>query len=132
MLSIACAVALAVGSLDPTEVEQARILQVELTRFPSFEVAEAWVNFGRTHRMWLESQGAVCHEINDIIEFIVPWHLLKEAQNPSLPIATRFDALKELDEWGLFGEMPAPPLQHFKDGPPPPWKQSIVLPNSAA
>jgi hypothetical protein len=123
MLPIAFAIALAVGSLDPTEVDMARVLHMELARFPPLEVAKAWTKFGDSHYDWVQSQSSEDWRIESI-RFYDRWRHLSNAQDPKRSLSDRMqwlDGLKRgLGPKAYFqGHMPDLPLRRFKDGPPP-------------
>src|SRR5262249_17462691 len=127
---IATAISLAFFVPDPIDIERTRVLEVELARFPSFAVADAWAEFGEAHLDWLLSQmntNLKEHREwwNRAIRFSVRWDELRAARNPALSPSERFKCLQHLrdhlgpENWQS-GHMPDPPLHRFKNGPPPP------------
>src|ERR1700730_4286213 len=133
MFPIAVAISLAVTTLDPIEIEQARVLQLELARFPPLRVAVAWENFALAHRDCVRNECvsvtnvmALGHWETEADYFANAWQFLKSAQDPEVDLANRLESLESLKECLsatdlLAGRMPLPPLHQFAEGPPPEW-----------
>jgi hypothetical protein len=130
MLHIAATVSLAFVSLGTTEVDLANKLRLELSRFPSFEVADRCVKFGKAHQEWVvygknvlphcEGYGRWLEEAEAYTKL---WLWLRYVQNRSISVNRRLEALERFEEllgpqdW-ILGRMPLPPLSHFQDSAP--------------
>ena len=123
MFPIAVAVTLAFSTIDPVELDIARKLHQELSRFPCDEVADRWISFGEAQVDWAKSRNDK-GLMKDAYLFTSKWCGLRRAQNQKESLEDRLQALMELEEWigtqnWLLGRMPLPHIAEFLDGPPP-------------
>jgi hypothetical protein len=132
MFPVAAAVALAVTfSWDPMDAEHARLLDLELARFPSAQVTQASFDLNDKHLDWLNLQleysptSQIIEWNNESSWYRRCWGNLKLAQYQNHNLGMRLDALQSLrTELGevpfALGRMPPPvPIWRFKEGAPP-------------
>src|SRR6516165_1659970 len=102
MLSITVAAAFNVLILiGPLELERSRLLQAELSRFPPFQVAKNWSDFGEWHFEWVENETLKHPQVRKkwlgkAFFFRGAWWRLQTAQDPNAPIWLREEALRLL------------------------------------
>jgi hypothetical protein len=133
MYPVAAAITMAFTLLDPTEVEQARLISLELARFPPAQVTEAYLELNSKHLDWLDLQieflatERLIQWRKECWKFEACWCNLALAQDTERSLTRRRGRLewlkRKLGEVAFSqGHMPPPvPLWRFAEGAPPPW-----------